>query len=422
MQQRLRQLELVWHTIALTLLTGAFIVLWRLQSVGDIAEGDPFQRIVLLVSYSGICLLVFHWRQLGSALVKEWPIWLLIGITITSAIWSQAPSLTLRRSIALLLATLYGWLLAVRYPFATVLRLLGWAMAIITSASIVSIALGMDWALMDAPFAGEWQGVMFHKNALGRIAVIAIIVFTALVRQETWPWRILWLLLASSAFILVIGSGSASAIVVLFAVICVGITVWIVTLLSGNERWQGVFLGIGIIVPLGILVFFHLPEIARFLGRSVTLTGRLPLWEALLSIGWKQPLLGYGFGAFWLGSGQMMPIDIALMRLRFPWAGHAHNGFIDTWLEVGLIGLLLIVMIIFLGFGQSLIKLLRSPTHVQSWFSLLFFTYIFLYNFSETILTEANLGKSIFWTVLIYLHFSSRGFNHEPATENLSIH
>lgn len=245
-------------------------------------------------------------------------------------------------------------------------------MAIITSASIVSIALGMDWALMDAPFAGEWQGVMFHKNALGRIAVIAIIVFTALVRQETWPWRILWLLLASSAFILVIGSGSASAIVVLFAVICVGITVWIVTLLSGNERWQGVFLGIGIIVPLGILVFFHLPEIARFLGRSVTLTGRLPLWEALLSIGWKQPLLGYGFGAFWLGSGQMMPIDIALMRLRFPWAGHAHNGFIDTWLEVGLIGLLLIVMIIFLGFGQSLIKLLRSPTHVQSWFSLLF--------------------------------------------------
>ncbi len=115
-----------------------------------------------------------------------------------------------------------------------------------------------------------------------------------------------------------------------------------------------------------------LPEIVRFLDRSVTLTGRVPLWKALLLIGWKQPLLGYGFGAFWLGSGQMMPIEIALMRLRFPWAGHAHNGFIDTWLEVGLIGLLLIVMIIFLGLGRSLIKLLRSPTHVQSWFSLLF--------------------------------------------------
>lgn len=422
MQRRLRHLEMVWHTIALTLLTGAFIVLWRLQSVGDIAEGDPFQRIVLLVSYSGICLLVFHWRQLGSTLVKEWPIWLLIGITITSAIWSQAPSLTLRRSIALLLATLYGLLLAVRYPFATVLRLLGWAMAIITSASVASIALGIDWAVMDEPFAGKWQGVMFHKNALGRIAVMAIIVFAALVRQETWLWRILWLLLASSAFILVIGSGSASAIVVLFAVICVGITVWIATLLSDNERWQGAFLGIGIIVPLGIVVSFHLPDIVRFLGRSVTLTERLPLWEALLSIGWKQPLLGYGFGAFWLGSGQMMPIEIALMRLRFPWAGHAHNGFIDTWLEIGLIGLLLIVMIIFLGFGRSLIKLLRSPTHVQSWFSLLFFTYIFLYNFSETILTEANLGKAIFWTMLIYLYSSLKGFNHEPTKENLSIH
>jgi O-antigen ligase len=370
MKIKLQHLELGWHVIALTLLSGAFIPLWRLQTVGDIAEGDPLQRIVLIVSYSGICLLVFHWRQLGSTLVKEWPIWLLIGITITSAIWSQAPLLTIQRSFALLLATLYGLLLAVRYPFSTILRLLGWAMAIITSASVASIALGIDWALMDEPFAGEWQGVMFHKNALGRIAVMAIIVFAVLARQETWPWRILWLLLASSAFILVIGSRSASARVVLFAVI--GITVLIATLLSINERWQGVFLGIGIIVPLSILVVFHLPEIVRFLDRSVTLTGRVPLWKALLLIGWKQPLLGYGFGAFWLGSGQMMPIEIALMRLRFPWAGHAHNGFIDTWLEVGLIGLLLIVMIIFLGLGRSLIKLLRSPTHVQSWFSLLF--------------------------------------------------
>lgn len=410
MKQFLRYLELGWHVIALTLLTGAFVVLWRFQTVGDLGGGDTLLRNVLLFSYSGLCLLAFHWRKLGSTLVKEWPIWLVVGIAITSAIWSQAPSLTLRRSFALLLATLYGLLFAVRYSFATVLRLLGVSMALITVASLICVALGADWAIMTEPFfAGAWQGVMFHKNALGRIAVMAIIVFGVIAYQATLPWRMMWLLLTIGAVILVIGSNAVSAMIVLLALILASATLWLATLLQAHERLHGMLLGAGFVVPIATLLFLYLPEILSLVDRSNNLTGRLSLWEYLLPIIWKQPLLGYGFGAFWLAPNQMLPLDITLMHLRFAWAGHAHNGFIDTWLEIGIAGLILILLIIFVLLYRSITIIInRSSAQSKGWFFFLFSVYIIMYNFSETMLTEANLAKSIFWITLSYTYFTSR--------------
>lgn len=68
-----------------------------------------------------------------------------------------------------------------------------------------------------------------------------------------------------------------------------------------------------------------------------TLTGRTPLWQAVLPEIWQRPILGRGYVASTFVSIQVNGI---------PWeAGHMHNGFLEALYNNGLVGLILIVAI-----------------------------------------------------------------------------
>ncbi|MBO9313437.1 MAG: O-antigen ligase family protein [Chloroflexus sp.] len=400
--------ELIWHVVALTLLSGAFIPLWRDLTFGDPLKrgGDPIQQIVLVAAYSGLLLCWWYRRQMVMAAVKGWLIWLVVGWAIVSVLWSQDSTLTIRRSVTLLLATLYGLFLTVRYPPLTVLRLLGFTMIVILGASLISVALGASWATIDPYYLGSWNGVMFHKNALGRLSVLALLIFGVLFQQTTRPWQVGWAVAGLAGLLLIIGSQSASAIVVLSLVVIAWLMLVLINSLSHQQQLQVAALSLGTAIPVGSLIWFFSAEVAAFLGRDLTLTGRLPLWQALWSIAWKQSLLGYGFGAFWLESGRMIELDIALMRQRFWWALHAHNGYLDIWLEVGLIGLVLTCILLIVALWRSLQMIQRKQAGSYLYFVCLFIIFLLLHNLSEAMLLESSLAKAIFWILLSWSYFS----------------
>jgi hypothetical protein len=72
------------------------------------------------------------------------------------------------------------------------------------------------------------------------------------------------------------------------------------------------------------------------LGRNATLTDRTEVWELALRLQ-PNPILGAGFESFWLGQ-----------RLEDLWSkfwgkpNQAHNGYIETYLNLGLIGLVIL--------------------------------------------------------------------------------
>ncbi len=72
------------------------------------------------------------------------------------------------------------------------------------------------------------------------------------------------------------------------------------------------------------------------MGRTedvTTLTGRLPLWEELLTWVDKSPVLGYGYLAFWDSK------RVEYLSETFSWEiPHGHNMYIDISLDVGLVG------------------------------------------------------------------------------------
>ena len=69
------------------------------------------------------------------------------------------------------------------------------------------------------------------------------------------------------------------------------------------------------------------------LGRDETLTGRTKTWAELVPVVKSEPLLGFGFGSFWTTS-----------RREFYEMSNAHNGYLDTLLDLGAVGLILYVV------------------------------------------------------------------------------
>ena len=77
------------------------------------------------------------------------------------------------------------------------------------------------------------------------------------------------------------------------------------------------------------------------LGRDMTLTGRTELWKDVLAMR-TNPLIGTGYESFWLGD------RAATFWEKYPWhPNQAHNGYLETYINLGSIGLFLLIGVIF---------------------------------------------------------------------------
>jgi exopolysaccharide production protein ExoQ len=79
-----------------------------------------------------------------------------------------------------------------------------------------------------------------------------------------------------------------------------------------------------------------------------SLSGRIPLWEELLESISKSPLVGYGYLGYW--DSKRVEYLSATFRWEIP---HGHNLYLDTLLDVGIVGLIMVVIAIFAALYQA---------------------------------------------------------------------
>ncbi|CAN2534132.1 hypothetical+protein [Methylocapsa aurea] len=182
--------------------------------------------------------------------------------------------------------------------------------------------------------AGDWRGVFGHKNVASAVfsmlTFIGIFVLRAGRTIEGWTIFVLSLL-----FVLCSGGKSSTAI-------C--LTTIILSFLAARTR-NVVLWSIIVFSPLVLLNFFgigsilfpQLGAIASALPLDASFTGRTDIWTFAIPKAGETPIFGHGLGAFW---------NTAALRFGGEdttiWAGnaaHAHNGYLDTVLAMGLPGL-----------------------------------------------------------------------------------
>jgi len=86
-------------------------------------------------------------------------------------------------------------------------------------------------------------------------------------------------------------------------------------------------------------------------ANPTTLTGRLPIWQEALSDFTKRPILGYGYGAYW------MPRRMEYYERLTGWSfNHSHSVYIESLLDLGflgaVIGLLLVIVTVYRALGM----------------------------------------------------------------------
>jgi len=120
-------------------------------------------------------------------------------------------------------------------------------------------------------------------------------------------------------------------------------------------------------------LFFGGTLLAMF-GRNPSLTGRTELWALCLTLV-RNPLLGAGYESFWLGS-----------RLERMWAyiwgvNQAHNGYLEIYLNLGWVGVGLLVSVLISGY-RNIIRAIRRQEPTAS-LRLAFFVVVCISNCTE---------------------------------------
>jgi exopolysaccharide production protein ExoQ len=117
---------------------------------------------------------------------------------------------------------------------------------------------------------------------------------------------------------------------------------------------------LGIVLAGGLMMLFGGESIVTSaLGRKSNLSGRTDIWAASIAAA-DNPIIGTGFESFWNTN-----VEKVARGLPGYWEIHnlvsAHNGYIQIYLDLGWIGVLLIASIIVSGYRRSIIAFRRDP-------------------------------------------------------------
>ena len=380
--------EKIFSVVMLLSVMGAVLpVIWGEGDYFSSAQMNLMHLAVTVSLYSApFCFIAIHRRSvIQSARNIKWIVALLI-VAIASVVWSQDPSLTLRRCVLLVAMTAFGVYFGTRYTVPEQLRLLAWTCFLVVLLSFLfAIFLpgyGMDQDLL----LGAWRGVFIQKNALARAMALAVLVFV-FVRPKRFD-SLRWLGVTASLALLFLAR-SATGMIVCAGLIAMFPLYWLM-----RSRLT-VLIPVGAcLLVVGWLLFqsFTLAEALQLVNRSPDMTGRTLLWSALLDPISQRPWLGYGYNAFWQGTyGESGWVQL---RIAYP-ANHGQNGFFDLMLDLGALGLATFAAGYVVLWRRAHGFLLRAPGPVSGWLCM-YLAFMLLYNLTESSLLTQH---DIYWVL-----------------------
>ena len=92
------------------------------------------------------------------------------------------------------------------------------------------------------------------------------------------------------------------------------------------------------------------------LGRDSSLTGRTDSWGLLLTFARRHLWVGYGYQAFWTGTGDSLS---AVKSIGAAMHG-ADSGYLDTLLQFGVVGIGMLLLVLFMTI-RDFIRVLHAP-------------------------------------------------------------
>jgi exopolysaccharide production protein ExoQ len=367
-------------------------------------EGDLTRQISYLVAFVVVIGLAFATR--GQLALRAFPVPLAIVLIwcLLSIGWAIAPDIAARRAtltIILSCCVMFSVDMLGVQRSLQVLRFVLAAILIVNCISLLFIPQAVHLpGELEVELTGDWRGMHGHKNIAGPIAALSALLFYHFgLATRRWSDWILFLM----AVVFLIGTQSKTAIGFFVLSIVVSTTCrQMCRTESGRRFFVGLFV-FALLLTAGLWIFAF-DTFAELLSDPTQFTGRVAIWQTVLSYVREHPILGAGFGSFW-GIGEASPVKaLSPYEKWIEIIPHSHNGYLEILVTTGSIGLFLSVVAFVIIPLKQLLGRNGYDIELRS-LLLSFFTFIVFSNLLETIFLSRDLSVWIvFLIVLAVLH------------------
>jgi len=376
-------------------------------------EGSPIDRnIFTALILAAIIVLVLRGPQVGRLLRANWPLILFLLYCGLSIVWSGFRDVAFKRWIrAVGDIAMVSVVLTDPKPFNAVKKFLWRTGSVIFPLSILfDLGRGLTGR-------GWHYGLTLNKNMYGLISMILGVgvawQFLMILHDRERAGRRKQLFVYGSIVAMAMwclwsaNSATSAACFLLGTILIMVMKRWRVA-----QKPAFVHLFVASVVFLAVYASLLNPNlgIISAMGKDPTLTGRTDLWPSLIAMT-PSPWFGAGFESFWLGS------RLTSLWHTFVWRpNEAHNGYIEIYLNLGWVGLILFGIVLVTGYRRA-VKTFRQSGDIGR-LSLAYFVVAIVYN-----LTEA--GFRIFspaWIVfLLSIIAASRSWREHESTKPADV-
>jgi exopolysaccharide production protein ExoQ len=392
-------------TIAMFIVGTRNISQWLTGQVGMSAaafeEGNPLDRVIsltlILLAVGVVMSRSINW---GALFERNLALLVFVSFALLSVLWSDYPFTAFKRWFRDL-GTYLMIMVVLSDPrpveaVRTVLRRLGYLMV---PLSILLIKYYSTIGRHYSYWTGETEfvGAATSKNMLGLLCLISGLFFfwdTVTRWADRKQPKVKRIILVNVAFMIMtlwlMNSAKSTT-----SYVCLALGSLVIFAAHTRFFRQHSTL-LKVLIPASFCLYLILDfglgmngSMAQAVGKDPTLTDRTKIWAFVLGMH-TNPLIGTGYQSFWLGP-----------RLEYFWMhaglGHlneAHNGYLEVYLELGLLGVFILIGFLIAAY-QIICRRLTSSFDLAvlgmaTWMALVF------YNMSE-----AAFETGLMWMMLL---------------------
>lgn len=351
-------------------------------------------QLILIVGSLLVALAL--WRGLSHPRLLLIP-WMLVAAAFSSVLWNDDTWTVITRAAALAVPLVLAGLIANNVPFERFLVIADTTFKALVAVSLVFAALVPAIGLtQNVILQGTLRGIFIHRNHMGYVVIIAVITLLARnwksrrLRFGTLAWLAVYILALS-------WTGSAGAVVlVLMSIGLYGLVRW----LAGNRTVERGLLLISAACLVAFAAFVAVPQVPKLLGllgRDMTFSNRVEIWQGAIQAWQEEFWFGYGWGSI-LGADDHAANVIS--RSSGWMVTSTHNGYLSTALQLGALGLSLALLFLSVALMKTFKMVVAHPGPQAIW-SLQIVVALIIGDITET-RAFANIGWFLLCLVAYY--------------------
>lgn len=377
----------------ITLSGGGFIALDDSVLASIINPNLLYFAALLSVGVAAILYLMMHYKATLS-LLRQHPLLIAFFLwCVASLVWSLAPITTIKSLIGLAISTSVAIAMTVNGRFLDSVK----AMILAAFAlSFISVSV-----YFMAPSLEKMTGLFSNRNLLIRFAFYAAL-FAGLLCAHKFTRRnedasgyknlitaiALGLICLTLFMVVEFRSFTAKLALILVVISCIA-----VMLFHYSRTLFYIFSALAIIAT--VMVLFNFQAVLDIARESQSLANRMHTWTSLLALNPAPTIQGAGLGAFWDRDIGLWK-EVEMGKILF----HSHNSIIEIYLDLGLIGVLLIsALIAKMFYNYAKVSQFMNPW--QQSFVLAFAAVFVLYNMTENSLLPTDRANLLMWAIFV---------------------